>query len=80
VIAVDIASKRDGVEETTMQRSTDPPTGVHFHAERIHRINGLWYYLTREGAMVDIERLGVSVVRAWEKVQRAWESRLGASI
>ncbi len=35
-----------------MQRSTDPPTGVHFHAERIHRINGLWYYLTREGANV----------------------------
>lgn len=40
------------MEERVVQRNTDPPATVHFHAERIHRTNGFWYYLTREGANV----------------------------
>lgn len=52
VITVDIAIFRGRVEVIIVQRNTDPSTRVHFHAERIHCINGLWYYLTREGANV----------------------------
>ena len=33
-----------------MQRKSDRPFEVHFHANRIHSINGQWYFLTREGA------------------------------
>jgi len=32
-----------------MQRKTDDPRTLRFHANRIHRINGLWYFETREG-------------------------------
>jgi hypothetical protein len=32
-----------------MQRKTDDPRSIHFHANRIHRTNGLWYFETREG-------------------------------
>ena len=35
-----------------MQRKSDRPPAVHFHANRIHSINGQWYFLTREGANV----------------------------
>lgn len=32
-----------------MQRKTDAPEAVHFQANRIHNLNGKWYFLTREG-------------------------------
>lgn len=35
-----------------MQRKSDRPLEVHFHANRIHSINEAWYFLTREGANV----------------------------
>lgn len=35
-----------------MQRKTDDPRSIHFHASRIHRINGLWYFQTREGGNI----------------------------
>lgn len=35
-----------------MQRKTDDPRTLHFHANRLHRINGLWYFETREGENV----------------------------
>lgn len=37
------------IEVLTMQRKTDDPRSIHFHANRIHRTNGLWYFETREG-------------------------------
>ena len=38
--------------EVMVQRKTDPPNAVHFHAERYYTIAGLWYFLTREGLNV----------------------------
>lgn len=35
-----------------MQRKTDDPRSIHFHAKRIHRTNGRWYFETREGGNV----------------------------
>tara|TARA_R110002072_G_scaffold77138_1_gene180284 strand:- start:10712 stop:10897 length:186 start_codon:yes stop_codon:yes gene_type:complete len=32
-----------------MKRKLDDPLEVHFHADRIHNLNGRWYFLTREG-------------------------------
>ena len=37
------------IEVLTMRRKTDDPRSIHFHANRIHRTNGLWYFETREG-------------------------------
>jgi hypothetical protein len=37
------------MEVIFMQRKTDDPRSIHFHANRIHRTNGLWYFETREG-------------------------------
>ncbi len=37
------------IEVLTMQRKTDDPGSIHFHANRVHRTNGLWYFETREG-------------------------------
>ena len=37
------------IEVLTMQRKTDDLRSIHFHANRIHRTNGLWYFETREG-------------------------------
>jgi hypothetical protein len=37
------------MEVIIMQRKTDDPRSIHFHANRIHRTNGLWYFETREG-------------------------------
>lgn len=35
-----------------MQRKSDKPSEVHFHADRIHSLNGRWFFLTREGGNV----------------------------
>ncbi len=35
-----------------MQRRTDHRQTIFFRADRFHRINGWWYFLTREGANV----------------------------
>lgn len=40
---------QDAIEVLKMQRKTDDPGSIHFHANRIHRTNGLWYFETREG-------------------------------
>ena len=35
-----------------MQRKTDAIESVHFQANRIHNLNGRWYFLTREGGNI----------------------------
>ena len=35
-----------------MQRKTDAIEAVHFQADRIHNLNGRWYFLTREGGNI----------------------------
>ncbi len=32
-----------------MDRKTDNQKKTYFHADRAFRVNGVWYYLTREG-------------------------------
>lgn len=32
-----------------MERKSDTHTTIHYHANRFYRINGEWYYSTREG-------------------------------
>ena len=32
-----------------MNRKTDDPAEVHFQADRVHNLNGKWYFMTREG-------------------------------
>lgn len=39
----------NAIEVLTMRRKTDNPRSMHFHANRIHRTNGYWYFETREG-------------------------------
>ena len=35
-----------------MDRSTDNHESAHFHSDRMYRVNGEWYFLTREGTNV----------------------------
>jgi ATP-dependent RNA circularization protein (DNA/RNA ligase family) len=35
-----------------MQRKTDDHETMHFHAHRIHNLNGKWYFLTRRGSNI----------------------------
>lgn len=35
-----------------MQRKSDDPRSSHFHANRVHCLNGKWYFLTREGGNI----------------------------
>jgi hypothetical protein len=35
-----------------MQRKNDATGVVHFQANRIHNLNGSWYFLTREGGNI----------------------------
>lgn len=35
-----------------VRRKTDTPGDIHFQADRIHNLNGSWYFLTRKGGNI----------------------------